>query len=385
VTTLERQVIMFLVPHIQLLQQMGYQVTVATSITNRDSLTEKLPNVRLYHLPFSRKIYSLTNVKAFLRIKQFLRTEQFNLMHVHSPIASFVSRLAAPKTLPIIYTAHGFHFNENGSKITNTLFYQAEKFVAKKTNRLIVMNEHDYQHALRFLTDERVHFINGIGIDSSYFNPNFYPVEVQQTIKKNLYIPEEIIVITHLAEFNENKRQIDVIKAAEKLKQITNNFLILLIGDGELLEQIKTEIASKNLSKHVRCLGFRTDIRDILGITDIGLLVSLREGLPKSIMEMMAMRIPVVVTDIRGNRELIKDKESGLIIPIKSPAELKKALLLLLENEAYRLGLGANGRNKILEKYDLRLILEETKMVYTSIGISPKIEEKVVIYHGGAK
>ncbi len=77
--------------------------------------------------------------------------------------------------------------------------------------------------------------------------------------------------------------------------------------------KIKAEIKSRQLEDYVFCLGYREDIDNILSITDIGLLVSLREGLPKSVMEMMAMEIPLVVTDIRGNRDLVINGENGVL------------------------------------------------------------------------
>lgn len=369
VTTLERQILLFLLPHIQLLQDMGYHVSVATSVEDRDGLQEKVPNVTLYDMSFSRSIHNLSNFRAFLQMKSLFRKESFDLVHVHTPIASFVARLAAPKKVPIVYTAHGFHFNENGSKLGNRIFYLAEKLAGKKTQHLIVMNQEDYQKAQGLLDKERIHFIHGIGVDTDYYNPENISHSERLNIKENLGIEEQKLVITHLAEFNENKRQIDIVQAAEQLKEAHQDFIILLVGDGVLFDDVKQDINRRGLSDFFLCLGFRQDIRNILSITDVGLLVSLREGLPKSLMEMMAMEIPIVVTNIRGNRELVHDGKIGFQIPIKSPIELKNKLLYLLNQPELRIRMGNNGRQEVLAKYDLKLILEETKSVYESIEV----------------
>ncbi|MBC5637991.1 glycosyltransferase family 4 protein [Ornithinibacillus sp. BX22] len=369
VTTLERQILLFLIPHIQLLQDMGYHVSIATSIEDKDTLQEKVPNVSLYNISFSRSIQSLSNFRAYLELKSLFHKESFDLVHVHTPIASFVARLAAPKKVPIVYTAHGFHFNENGSKLGNRIFYLAEKLAGKKTQHLIVMNQEDYQKAQGLLDKERIHFIHGIGVDTDYYNPRSISHSDRFNLKEKLGIEERKLVITHLAEFNENKRQIDIVQAAEQLKDAYQDFIILLVGDGTLFGAIKQEINRRGLSDFFRCLGFRQDIREILSITDVGLLVSLREGLPKSLMEMMAMEIPIVVTDIRGSRELVRDGKNGFRIPIKSPNELKNKLLYLLKSQSLRNRMGDIGRQEVLAKYDLKLILEETKSVYERIQV----------------
>lgn len=356
---------------------MGYQITIATSIEDSDLLQEKLPNVSLQHISFSRKIQSVSNVHAFFQIRSLFRLESFDFVHVHSPIASFVTRLAAPSTIPIVYTAHGFHFNENGSKFSNQVFFLAEKLAGKKTQRLIVMNQEDYQKAQGILDSENIHFIHGIGVDSNYYNPENISQIDRVNMKQSLGIVQNKLVITHLAEFNENKRQIDIVNAAEQLKEVYEDFIILLVGDGVLLDDIKREIAQRGLTEYVRCLGFRQDIRAILSITDVGLLVSLREGLPKSVMEMMAMEIPIVATDIRGNKELVLDGVNGLRIPIKSPHKLMNALSILLNQPDLREEMGAYGRREVLAKYDLKVILEKTRIVYESIQVNKPIKSGI--------
>ncbi|SES89260.1 Glycosyltransferase involved in cell wall bisynthesis [Oceanobacillus limi] len=364
VTTLDRQVLLFLIPHIKLLHGLGNDVSVATSIEDKQQLEKKLPTVSLHHVSFSRSIYDLANLKAFFKIRRLLRTENYNFVHVHTPIAAFITRIAAPKKQQIIYTAHGFHFNENGSAFSNRIFYLAEKIAANKTDKLIVMNQEDFQKAKGFMSEDKIQRIHGIGVDAAYFYQAAYTQDDRDQLKEKLSIPKNKKVITHLAEFNENKRQIDVVDAAEQLKTMYKDFVILLVGDGVLLDDIEREIERRDLTEYVRCLHFRKDIRDILSITDIGLLVSLREGLPKSLMEMMSMKIPIVGTDIRGNRELVEDGKNGFLIPIKSPTELMKALLTLLEKKELCQAMGNNGRREVLEKYDLKRILEEMKKVY---------------------
>jgi glycosyltransferase involved in cell wall biosynthesis len=378
VTNTDRIINVFFIPHIKLLQRMGYEVSVATALTDIKSLTEALPEVTFYHVPFRRNLNPIDNSNVFLVLRKLFRQEQYDLIHVHTPIASFLVRLAAQKAQPIIYTAHGFHFQENGSTVSNWLYYAAERSMATRTTKLIVINEEDYLQARKIFPPDKIHFINGVGIDANAFNPEKYTASEKNRIREKLGIAEETKVITHLAEFNSNKRQIDIVRAAEQLKEYNQEFIFLLLGDGPLMDEMQHEIKSRNLDQFVRCLGYRTDIEDILSITDIGLLVSIREGLPKSVMEMMAMEIPLIVTDIRGNRDLVQDGENGFVIPIKSPDKLMNSCRTLIYQEDLRKKMGKAGREKILEKFDLPIILNEMKRIYEPTYYHPT--NKDVVY-----
>src|SRR5699024_5627389 len=126
-------------------------------------------------------------------------------------------------------------------------------------------------------------------------------INYHKDLKKGLSINANDIVITHIAEFNNNKRQIDIVHAVNKLKNEYKNFKVLLVGRGPNINFIKQQVKNYHLEKYIKVLGHRNDINNLLMITDIGLLISIREGLPRSVMEMMAMEIPVIVTKIRGN------------------------------------------------------------------------------------
>lgn len=185
-------------------------------------------------------------------------------------------------------------------------------------------------------------------------------------MKVELSIKKKDKVITHIGEFNNNKRQIDVLNAVNELNKYSNDLKVLLIGRGPNLNFIKSKVKEFNLDDKVKVLGYRRDIKELLAITDIGLLVSLREGLPRSVMEMMSMKIPVIVTNIRGNRDLINDKREGFHIPVKSPDKLSEQLLTLIQDDKLREEMGIKGRKKIVNHFSLENILGEMKKIYSN-------------------
>ncbi|MGG4488684.1 glycosyltransferase family 4 protein [Metabacillus idriensis] len=367
VTTISRTVEAFLIPHILYFLEKGYKVGVASN--TQDNKLEELAElgVSIHHVPFSREITDKRNAGSYRIINKII--QQYHILHLHTPISSFVTRMAASKEHSIIYTAHGFHFNENGTWVTNFLFSAAEKLAGFKTNKLIVTNQDDLTAAHKVISKHKIQFVGGVGVDTSVYNIDNYSDSEKKNLKDELNLDPNKRVITHIAEFNQNKRQIDVVEACEILKQKTDNFIILLVGEGDDFRDIQKQIYDRKLDEYIKCLGFRGDIPRILSITDIGLLVSIREGLSRSVMEMMAMNIPVIATNIRGNRDLITNEENGYLVPIKNPSLLALRCCQLINNRTLCKQYGEAGKSKIEHQHSINHVLEQMEMVYRELGL----------------
>jgi glycosyltransferase involved in cell wall biosynthesis len=370
VTTVEATISGFLVPHIEHLMARGIKVEVATCLHEHSKLAETIPRVTIHHIPFSRSIASYKNIFAMFKLRKLIRRNNYHLIHVHTPIASFITRLVnSHKRTPLVYTAHGFHFNENGNIITNFLFKSAEKIAGKWLNKLIVINDEDVVQGKLIVDPAKVTKVSGIGIDESAFTKENVTINFLTNLKASLNINEKNKIIIHIAEFNENKRQIDIINAAIMLKKWKEDVTFLLVGDGVLKDDIECQVNKENLHDYVKVVGFRTDISQLLAISDVGLNVSLREGLPRSVMEMMAMKLPIIATNIRGNRELVDDCHNGYLIEVKNPQELANRCQLLLQDTSTRKLFGKRGRKMIESKYTLSNVLKEMDKIYEEFGI----------------
>ncbi|GAX89386.1 glycosyltransferase family 4 protein [Effusibacillus lacus] len=370
VTTIQNTIKAFLIPHIKRLMEQEYRVEVATNITDLQYLQEEINQAEFHHIPFSRKIYDISNVVAFGKIRKLLVENKYDAIHAHTPIASFLTRFAAPRDCKVLYTAHGFHVNENAGFLSNRLFFIAEKLAGLKTDGLIVINQEDRLTAAKLVPEEKIFFVKGVGVDTEKYSPSRFSDEDKVLFKRALNLPPEKKVITQIAEFNENKRQIDLVKACERIKEKYQDFVVLLIGSGPNFPLVRNEVAKRNLDSHIRLLGYRSDIDRLLSITDIGVLVSLREGLPRSVMEMMAMKIPVVLTDIRGNRDLVRHGVNGYLVPIKNPAQLADYCMKLLLEDEIRQSFGDRSREIIEDEYALEKILTKMDTVYQKLVLS---------------
>jgi len=365
VTTIMRTVEAFLIPHIQFFIDKGFEVGVATNTDDGSVESFIEMGVTVHHVSFSRSMLDWKNIKAYTEIRSVCK--EYDMIHVHTPIASFLTRMASSKKQCTIYTAHGFHYNEQESSIKNLFYKTMEKIGGMKTSQLIVTNKDDLSVAKKWFPSLRVAHVHGVGIDTQRFDREDFTAEQQATLRGQLGIPSHVKVITHIAEFNENKRQLDLVETCEQLKEWDDNFVILLVGKGPTKLQINEEIHNRKLEKHIKCIGFVKNIPALLNISDIGLLVSLREGLPRSIMEMMSMEIPVVATNIRGNRDLIDDGENGYLVPVKSPSEIAKKCFQLLQDEELAKKMGQSGREKMQRQFALPIILDEMESIYKEL------------------
>ena len=320
-------------PLVEVLHELGYEVHVAA----RDNLAEKnglkLDFVdRVYDIPFSRSPKSLDNFKAYNQIKNILKNEYYDVVHCNTPMGGIVTRLAARKTrrrgTRVIYTAHGFHFYK-GSPIKNwILFYPIERIMAHLCDTLITITKED-QLLMRQADD----------------------------LKKNEF------VIHCTGELNKNKNQKTLIEAAKKLKQVIPDLVILIAGNGPMEYALKKQIKELGLEKHVRMLGYRTDLEKITPAVDLVVSCSYREGLPLNIIEAMLCKKPVVVSFNRGHKELVKDDFNGFILNADEIEGYVKAIKELIERKDKRSSFGENGYKKA-KRYTADYVKKELKAIY---------------------
>lgn len=324
ITTVSRTINAFLTPHIEMLLDNGYEVDCACSIDKEIDSELLKKGVKLHNIPFSRNPLGINNIKAFKKLLEIQKVNNYDIVHVHTPIASIYGRLLKLKfkKLKTIYTAHGYHFFKNGPKLGWILYYPIEKIMAKLTDVTININKEDYEITLEKLKPKKCYLLKGVGI-----NLNLYKTlndSQKKSKKEELKIKEDEFVIIMIAELNKNKNQIQLIKAIEVLKYECPNIKVLFVGEGDKLEFLKK--AAENINEKVIFLGFRNDINELINISDIGVLLSYREGLPRNIMELMANGKKVIATNIRGSKDLISNDSIGKLIEVNDFENTAKAI-----------------------------------------------------------
>ncbi|MGJ7919502.1 glycosyltransferase family 4 protein [Neobacillus sp. LXY-4] len=361
ITTLNRTINAFLIPHIEKLIFDGNKVDCACSIDTQidQNLTGK--SVRFFHVPFTRNPFHPINLKAYKDLLKLQAKNNYDIVHVHTPIAALYGRLLKLKfpKLKTIYTVHGFHFYKGAPILNWGIYYPLEKMMANFTDTLITMNLEDYERAQRFNV-KKVYKVNGVGVNLSSFNVNLFN---KCEIRKKLKLREDDFVIIMIAEVNKNKNHKQMINAIEILHKKGINVKVICAGDGPLLEEIKKDIVGRGLDKNIQMLGTRSDINELITACDIGILMSYREGLPRNIMELMACKKPVIGTNIRGIRDLVVDGVNGFLVNVNDSRITAEKIEELINNRMLLEKLGSNA-HEFIKNYDVDRVIENLVEVY---------------------
>ena len=316
VTTVSRTINAFLIPHINMLLDNGYEVHCACSIDKPVDKELQRRGVKIFEVPFSRNPLGIRNIKAFIKLEELQRINDYDIVHVHTPIAAIYGRLLKLNfpSLRIIYTAHGYHFLKGGSKLGWIIYYPIEKIMAKFTDVTININKEDYEITKEKLKPKKCYLLNGVGLDLDKYK-KLSSKEIQEK-RKEFGLNDKDFVVLMIAEINKNKNHIQLINAMDILKDKYPNIKVLCIGDGTLKESVEKQINLKNLQNNIFMLGYRLDVNKLINISDIGIMMSYREGLPRSLMEFMACGRKIIATNIRGCRDLISNEAIGSLVNV---------------------------------------------------------------------
>jgi glycosyltransferase involved in cell wall biosynthesis len=369
VSTLDH-IIRVMLPHLDAARARGWRVEVACQVTRFRPELEAHTD-RIHDLPLQRFPLHPSNAIALGRLTRLIRRERYTVVHCHNPTGGFVGRLAA--TLAgagslRVYTAHGFHFHRLGGRMTNALYRGVETVAGRLlSDAVFVINREDFDTAGRggVVAPDRLFLTGGVGVSAGDdFNPAAVSAEDRAAVRREFGVAGDAALITVVGEMIPRKRHIDALHAFALLKDRFPDAVLALVGDGALMETLKTEAATLGVSDRVRFPGFRRDIAPILSATDVFLFPSRQEGLPCSIQEALAMRAPVVATDIRGCADLV-DTSCGRLAPVGDVAALAEQVAALLDaGPAARREMGAAGREKMLRLYDRPRCVEEWLGLY---------------------
>lgn len=358
VTTIQNTVEAFLIPHIKMLEQNGYEVWIATNVYKE--IPEDLKENKWINIPFSRNPFSKSSFKAIKEMRNLIKDNNFEIVHFHTPVAAFLGRYAAMKEKQknVIYTAHGFHFFKGAPLKNWIIYYPMERLAINWTDKLIAINEEDYQRAKKMAKkNTKVYKVDGVGLNlENYRNGD------KEKIRNELNILNNEFVISMIGELNHNKNQIQLLKAATILKsESIDNIRIVLVGVGNQEDTLKEEVKKNNLK--VNFLGYRKDVKDIIAASDIICSMSYREGLPRNIMEGMAQGKPFIVTNIRGNRDIIKANRNGFLVEVNNIEETAEKIKELLNKKKVVEEIEKNNAIDV-KKFSIEKILGEMEKIY---------------------
>lgn len=362
--TVDSHIELFHVPFLKYFKDNGYEVHVATNGDNDIPFCDKK-----FKISFERSPFKLNNLKAIGQLKRVIDSENYDIIHTHTPMGSVVTRLASLKARKngtrVIYTAHGFHFYKGAPLLNWLLFYPVEKILARYTDELITINKEDYNLAKNKF-NVNVYYVPGVGIDESKFDFEM-TMEDKSNLRKSLGLSDDDFVMIYPAELSIRKNQEWLINSIKSLISVYPNIHLLLPGRDNLNGKIQALAKELNLEKNIHFLGFRSDIPQLLMISDIAISSSKQEGLPVNIMEAMYVGLPIIATDCRGNRDLVKDGINGYIVDINDSNMLNLCINKLYKTKMDK-DIFTRHSQELINSYLLDNILIDMIKIYDKFG-----------------
>jgi glycosyltransferase EpsD len=366
VATVSNTINAFMIPHIKMLINQGHSVDIACNIKNE--IDEELfkRGCRVFDLKFQRSPFKRSNFKAYKELKKIIVNEGYDLIHTHTPVASACSRFACRKIkdVKVIYTAHGFHFFKGASLKNWMIYYFLERILARWTDAVFTMNSEDFNNAKKFKmrSPNSVFNTNGVGVDLNKFMPQ--TKESKAELRKQYGYSDKDFIMIYVGELSKRKNQKQVIESMGLLKDKFSNLKLLLVGRGSLENSYRDLVKQLGLEEIVLFLGYRKDVPQLMGLADIAVSSSKQEGLPVNVMEAMATGLPLVVTNSRGNRDLVLNNCNGYVVKLGSKEEFASAVEKLYMSPEKRNEFGKKSL-ELVKKYSLENVLEELKNLYS--------------------
>lgn len=367
VTTIPETIEAFLLPFAQRFRARGWRVDAAA----RDASSNEACRASfdaVHDVNWSRNPLDPTNLKAAKQVRAIVTTGTYDLVHVHTPVAAFVTRYALRHSVKpkVLYTAHGFHFYAGGNPVKNAVYRNLEKVAGRWTDGLVVMNGEDQRAALehKIVPAEKLTFVPGIGIDIEQMRSKAAKGPAREQVRASLGVPQDEALFIMVAEFIERKRHVDAVRAfaqaAERLRAH-----LLLVGAGPESARVQALIEELGLSSRVHLLGYRRDVPSLIAASDALILVSSQEGLPRSIMEGMALGTPVIGTSIRGVTDLL-DEGAGWLVPLGDVGAIAAAMVELGADAALRSRVAAAARQRVV-RYSTAEVMDAYDKVYAEL------------------
>lgn len=363
VTTISLTMNSFFKPHVQMLVEEGHQVDIACNYNDLplDDIYKSLGCI-IYQVDFSRSPLSLDNVKAYKQLNEVVKNGKYDVVHCHTPNASVITRLVCKKFrkngLQVFYTAHGFHFYKGAPKMNWMIFYPIEKICSRYTDKIITINQEDYELARNKFYAKEVCYIPGVGVDISKFEN----VRIRKDEKKKeLGLPDDAFVLLSVGELNDNKNHQIIIKALDRLGNSKIHYVIA--GDGVNKDYLSELAIRCNVKNQIHLLGYRNDICELNYMADVFCFPSLREGLGIAAIEAMACGVPLLTSDVHGINDYNDEGVTGYKCSSMDVDGFSNAIEIMRKDAVLRRTLGENCV-QVSKKYDIRRINRLVKQLY---------------------
>lgn len=308
-------------------------------------------------------------VRSVFEVRHVLERVPYDLIHVHTPIAAFLARMAArfpgPSRPKILYTAHGFHFHPNGGRLANQAFLTLEKLAGRWTDCLIVINDWDARAARQdlHLPPARVRQLPGAGYDGDRFSERGVNPSAVAAVRRELGLASSDSLFLMVARCDRPKRPEDAVRALAACQE--PDARLAIAGSGPLLQELRQLVVDLGVEGRVHLLGHREDIPALMKASVSTVLTSEREGLPLSVMESLSLGVPVIGSDIRGIRDLLRPG-GGVLVARDDIGGMADTMSWMMKNPEMAAEMGRRGARG-MERFTRAHVLHLQQCLYAEV------------------
>jgi glycosyltransferase involved in cell wall biosynthesis/GNAT superfamily N-acetyltransferase len=353
----------------------GHEVT---GISAPGPHTAALEAAGIRFLPWrnaTRSWNPVADVRALAELVALLRRERFDLVHTHNPKPGVLGRVAArlARVPLVVNTVHGLYATPEDRLRKRAAVLGLEWLAGRCSDLELYQSEEDlgWARRLRLARKGRSHLL-GNGTDLGHFDPALVPPERVAALRRELGLPADALVVGAVGRLVAEKGYRELFAAARAVRQADPRVRFVAVGAPDLdkADAIgQAELA--RAAEDVLVTGWRDDVRDLLAVMDVFVLASWREGMPRSAIEAAAMGRALVLTDIRGCREVARADREALLVPPRDPDALAAAISRLAADPALRRRLATAARRRALERFGEAQVAERVVDHYRRLAGTP--------------
>jgi glycosyltransferase involved in cell wall biosynthesis/ribosomal protein S18 acetylase RimI-like enzyme len=351
-----------LLGQLRCLRDDGYEVS---GISAPGPYAAELEAEGIRHLPWrnaTRSWNPLADLRASAELWRLLRRERFDLVHTHNPKPGIIGRVVARLAgVPLVVnTVHGLYATPDDPLGKRAAVLGLEWLAARRSHLELYQSEEDLRWARRIrLVSGGRGVLLGNGTDLGRFDPLRVGPERVAELRRELGLPVDALVVGMVGRLVAEKGYRELFAAARAVRRLNPSVRFLAVGEPDLAKaDAITNAELRRAAGDVLVTGWRDDVRDLLAVMDVFVLASWREGMPRSAIEAAAMGKPLVLTDVRGCREVARHEREALLVPPRDPQALAAAVLRLAGDPALRERLAEATRQRARERFSEAAVAE---------------------------
>lgn len=325
---------------------------------------KNIPNFETIICPhLVRQLSPYHDIAAYFSLKKTLRELKPDVVHTHSSKAGVIGRAAAwVEKIPFVcHTVHGQAFHRYETPLKNFIYQASERWAAKRCHKIFAVADAMIKQCLdaKIAPAEKYMTVySGMELENYLQDDEAGRCE----LRKKLDIPEDASVIVTVARLFPLKGYEYLVPAAEIISEKVKNAFFLVVGNGIMMEEIKRKTKDLGLNFVFTGLVPPAEVYKYVAVSDLMIHLSLREGLPRTIVQALASAKPAIGFDLDGTPEVVMDNETGFIAEPKNCQQVADFAIKILEDPELKTKMGENGRELVKKQFDWRRmgdILEE--------------------------